>query len=717
MYLEFWDWAIVVVLLVVMTLAAIRTKKYTTSVADFLVANRCAGRYLLAVSEGIAATGAITIVAWFEAYYKAGFSFAWWAMLLNLVMIIAALTGFVVYRYRQTRALTLAQFLEMRYSKNFRIFAGITMFISGTINFGIFPAVGARFFMYFCGLPNIPVSIGFREIDLMYALVMVVLLGVALFFTFMGGQIAVIVTDFLQGSVFNILLCIVIAFIFIKVPWSSFLEALATRPEGKSMIHPFQAGETTDFNYWYYIIGAIGIFYAMRAWQGNQGYFASARNAHEARMGAMLGSWRNLTQQMLILIVPITAFVIMRHPDFAVVAASATEILNGITDDTIRTQVTATAALSQFLPVGILGGFCAVMLAAFISTHDTYLHSWGCIFIQDVIMPFRKEPYEPKQHMKVLRRSILGVALFIFLFSLLFPQNDYIFMFFALTGTIWLGAAGAVIIGGLYWKRGTTTAAFTAMIVGITIAVGGFVCQRVFEEAFPVNAQWLWFIAMVCCSITYILVSLCGKRKHIAAGIEAAVVVGLMVVVAGFICHAKFDGFLVTYKWLSVITIACSYLTYMFVSRLGKKSVFNMDRMLHRGEYAVIDDKTAVSEVPVSGLRAIFGMGKDFNFKDKVIYMFLTGWSVGWAIFFLVVTFYNLFYTVSDETWARYWHFYIWMSLVIGIVTTICLTVGGLVDMKKMFHRLGTLARDSHDDGVVTHEADDVKVEDEDVTV
>ena len=55
-----------------------------------------------------------------------------------------------------------------------------------------------------------------------------------------------------------------------------------------------------------------------------------------------------------------------------------------------------------------------------------------------------------------LRVAIFGVCLFIFLFSLLFSQQQDILMFFALTGTIYLGWAGSAIIGGLYWKRGTT---------------------------------------------------------------------------------------------------------------------------------------------------------------------------------------------------------------------------------------------------------------------
>jgi len=38
--------------------SAIYTRRYTRSVADFLSANRCAGRYLLTVAGGIASLGA-----------------------------------------------------------------------------------------------------------------------------------------------------------------------------------------------------------------------------------------------------------------------------------------------------------------------------------------------------------------------------------------------------------------------------------------------------------------------------------------------------------------------------------------------------------------------------------------------------------------------------------------------------------------------------------
>ena len=57
------DWSIVVGLLVLMIWATHLTRKHTRGVADFLVANRCAGRYLITVGTGAAGTGAITIIA------------------------------------------------------------------------------------------------------------------------------------------------------------------------------------------------------------------------------------------------------------------------------------------------------------------------------------------------------------------------------------------------------------------------------------------------------------------------------------------------------------------------------------------------------------------------------------------------------------------------------------------------------------------------------
>jgi solute:Na+ symporter, SSS family len=153
MNLTFIDWSIAILCYIVLFFIVRISRKYVKSVADFLSAGRSAGRYMITVSQGMVALGAITVVAQWEMNYVAGFNLRWWEFTMAVVILFITVSGWVLYRFRQTRALTMAQFLEMRYSRNFRIFAGILAFASGLLNFGIFPAVTARFLIYFCGLP------------------------------------------------------------------------------------------------------------------------------------------------------------------------------------------------------------------------------------------------------------------------------------------------------------------------------------------------------------------------------------------------------------------------------------------------------------------------------------------------------------------------------------------------------------------------------------
>ena len=87
------DWSIVFGLLILLSVMAIFTKRYTKSVADFLAANRCAGRYLTTASAGIVGLGAITIVGNFQLYYEAGFTAAWWQLMAIVVTVIIFISG------------------------------------------------------------------------------------------------------------------------------------------------------------------------------------------------------------------------------------------------------------------------------------------------------------------------------------------------------------------------------------------------------------------------------------------------------------------------------------------------------------------------------------------------------------------------------------------------------------------------------------------------
>ena len=638
MNLTLLDWAIVAAVLAIMTSGVLMSRGYMRGVADFLAAGRSAGRYVIAVSQGIAGLGAITIVANLEMNYVAGFSMSWWGMTMSVIVMIIAVSGWVIYRFRETRCLTMAEFFERRYSRGFRIFAGMLAWVSGIINFGIFPAVGARFFINFCGLPD---AFGVFGLALpTYPLVMAALLGMSLFFVFSGGQIAVIVTDFLQGAFVNIVFVWLVIWLLAQVGWDQIFTALAAAPVDQSLVNPFETSHVADFNFWFFLIGVAIVIYGPLSWQGTQGYNASARDAHEAKMGSALGMWRGFPQNLALMLVPIVAYTVMHHVDFLGVSEAVDAQLAGVDREAVRNQLRVPMVLATMLPRGLIGAFAAVMLAAFISTHDTYLHSWGAIFIQDVVLPLRRKPLSPQQHLRLLRWSITGVAAFIFVFSLLFTTNQYIMMFFAITAAIFTGGSGAVIIGGLYWKRATAPGAWAALLTGSGVAVTGIVLHQMNPD-FPINGQVF-----------------------------------------------------------TAISMGGAFLVFVVVSLLTGREAFDMDRLLHRGRWRIEADHLRDAAVPARGWR-VLGMGKEFSRGDRAIYISTYVMTGVWFTVFVAGTTYGLTHTVQDATWVRFWKFYVVYQIAMSAVVIVWFTIGGVFDLRRMMGRLGRMDRDVGDDGVV----------------
>ncbi len=680
MNLHWVDWAIVSGMVVFIFGVAISTKKYTQSVADFLAANRCAGRYLLCIAEGMSGLGAVSIVAYFELYYEAGFTGSWWGMILWPVALLLTLSGWVAYRYRETRAMTLAQFLELRYSKRFRVFAGIVAWTAGVINMGIFPAVGARFFIYFCGLPETVPGLGLST----YAAVMILLLVISLAFVFLGGQITVMITDFVQGMFSNVAFLIILLVIFWMFDWGEIISILETAPENASRINPFEASAVEGFNFWYFVIMAFISIYAWRAWQGSQGYFCSAKSAHEAKMAGILGEWRGMVLFLVLTLLPIGAWVVMHHPEQTGTVDEVNQVLGTIDNARIQKQMTVPVVLVKTLPVGVAGLLCAVMLAAFISTHDTYLHSWGSIFVQDVILPFRRKPFTPRQHVWLLRGSTAFVAVFIFLWSWLFEQTDFIIMFFMLSGTIYVGGAGSCIIGGLYWKRGSTIGAWLALGIGVVMGAGCLILTQIWSDLFypwmAHDAPWLL-----------------NAMKTVIEGIANRVPgIDWQVTPEEF----PFKGLWVRF-FAIVLAIGAYVVSSLIVSHVLKRPDFNLDRLLHRGRYARKGERAEDIEVP-TGLRAVLP-SDEFTFWDKCIYYFKLSWTLIWIIVFLIGTGYGLLYETSNEGWATFWWIYIALTVVVGVGTTIWFFLGGLYDIKELYNTLRTLKRDHRDMGMVVH--------------
>ena len=648
------DWSILSGFLTFLLLMAIFTQRYLKSVAGFLSAERCAGRYLLSVANDMSAIGAITIIAQFESIYKAGFAPKWWEILFIPTVLIVTLTGWQYYRYRQTRALTLAQFLEKRYCRSFRIYAGLIGWFSGVLNFGIFPSVGARFIIYFCGLPQNFGLMGY-EISTFVFLV-ALLLTIALFFTLIGGQITVMVTDFLQGTFLNISIVLIVGYLLLTLSWSHFSDVLLNAPQGRSLVNPYNAAAEKDFNMWFYLITVFYMFYGTLGWQGSQGYMSSAKSPHEMKMAGVVGQWKVNIQNIMMILLPITIYVVMHHMDFMDKAAVINQQLNEISTDpgdAVRRQMLVPVGLATILPIGLKGMFSTMVFAAFISTHDSYMHSWGAIFIQDVVMPFRKKAFSKGQHMKVLRWSIIGVAVFAFIVSVIFHHQQYIMMFMASVGAMFLGGIGAVTIGGLYWKRGSTLAAFCAMTNSLILAGGGTIVNQIKPGLLP-HGQYIFAITMISSPILYVIVSLLTRTSH------------------------------------------------------------DMDKLLNRDKE---DSEKDNDDLQLRRSRNMFRWAwnklitHEFTKRDKIIYAVTLSWGLMWCIVFAVLTIYEKIFGAGEQFWLTFWRCWLWTLLVAAAVITTWFAIGGFKNLFELYQSLASKSVDISDDGWVErseeHESED----------
>ena len=642
------DWTIVFGTAIFFLILALITKKYTRSATDFLAANRCAGRYLLTLADSVSGLGAVSVIALFQMNYNVGFASGWWGSLTIPVVMLMMLSGWVVYRYRETRVLTMAQFFEIRYSRNFRVFAGIICWLSGIVNFGIFPAVGANFFITYCGL-----SEHYRLAGVVfstYPTLVVFLVAISLYFTFIGGQVTILVTDFVQSFFCSTVLMAILVLVLIKFPLKDVFDGLLIAEKGKSMVNPFDAGRS-DFNPWYFIIAIVGMIFNRLSWQGTQAFNCSAKSPHEARMASVLATYRNWGFMYAIMLVPLVGYMIMHHPSYATQAEHVREMVGAIGNAEVRDQMLVPITMTLYMPIGLTGAFVAMILAANISTHDVYLHSWGSIFIQDIIMPLRKKPFTEKQHMWALRLSILFVGIFICFFSCIFRQTQHIMYFFALTGAIWMGGVGAVIIGGLYTRWGSTAGAYVALISGSIFATGGMVCDQLwvswYGKNFFLTGQEVYFFAMLVAGILYIVFSLLGKRNY-----------------------------------------------------------FDLDKMLHRGKYRIgsehVGSKTAYLNLKGKfSFKATFGITSDFTRGDKIIYGVTVVQSSALFILFVIMTSLAIFWGLTDRQWSKYHYYMLWFMISTSFIVAAWLLIGGICDAKSLFKALMIAKQDSTNDGRV----------------
>jgi hypothetical protein len=93
--------------------------------------------------------------------------------------------------------------------------------------------------------------------------------------------------------------------------------------------------------------------------------------------------------------------------------------------------------------------------------------------------------------------------------------------------------------------------------------------------------------------------------------------------------------------------------------------------------------------------------GPESTRGDRIIYWFKLGWVVFFFGAFLTICLWQVFYRWPDQWWANWWLFNVIFTGVVGAITTVWFLIGGIRDLKALFHRLATIQRNENDDGTV----------------
>lgn len=442
------DWAIVAVYMAVSLGVGLWFRGKSGSLDSFLVAGRNVGLYLGIATLVATELGLVTVMYIGEAGFRGGFS-AYFMGVVGLVgTLFIGLTGFVVYRLRAAEVMTLPEYYERRYSRKVRLVGALILALTGILNYGIFLAVDAKF---------ISVLLGFGD-GFSLKVVMTVMLAAVLLYTIVGGMVSVIVTDLVQFVVMNVGMLVATWYALRWTGWSALKDAVMAHRGAEG----FDPTLSPEFGPAWMLVLFFGAVVGPALWQTST---VRAMCAKDPKVAKKLFLWSGLGG-MARSVIPVTwgiaayAFIVgapeLREAFFPAGGSGGVDASYGLP-----------LFLSRALPSGILGILMAGMLAASMSTHSSYLLAYSSVIASDIAPFFRSSPLSGRGTVRVTRWAILLIGLFILAWGIWYRSDLSIWKYMAFTGIAYFAGVFVVVVGGLYWKRASSTGAVLGLAAGL----------------------------------------------------------------------------------------------------------------------------------------------------------------------------------------------------------------------------------------------------------
>jgi solute:Na+ symporter, SSS family len=470
------DWVIVILYPLISVGIGLYVRKYVRNMKDFVVAGRGMGLWLGIATITGTELGLITVMYSSQKGFTGGFAAFHIALAAGIVTFIVGVTGFLVYRLRKLEVMTIPEFYEKRFDRKTRILGGIMMALGGILNMGLFLKVGSMFLVGITGLSAASWAL---------PAVMIFLIVLVLIYTCLGGMISVVIADYVQFVVLSIGLLLTCYLAVDYLGWENIVTTVK-QEMGRGGVDPTVAESGFGWEYMVWM-GFLGLV-SCGIWPTSVARALAMKSPKVVKRQFMFASVSYMIRFLIPYFWGICAFVfIMQNTElkelFFPGGYPAPEGVKGY-DNLYSMPI----FLGRILPAGLIGIITAGMVAAFMSTHDSYLLCWSSVLTQDVVAPISKslgKDISAKGRVMLSRVFIVAIGLYVLYWGLIYKGGDDIWDYMAVTGAIYFSGAFALMLGGLYWKRASSTGAFLALITGLSAILGLGPVQKLIGVKWP----------------------------------------------------------------------------------------------------------------------------------------------------------------------------------------------------------------------------------------
>lgn len=451
-----WDWLIVAVYLVATVAIGLMAKKYVKDMTDFVVAGRSIKPYLAIATMLGSEIGLVTVMYTAQKGFNGGFAAFHIGVVAGAVCLLIGLTGFIVVPLRKTGVMTIPDYYEQRFGSGVRMVGGTIMVLAGIMNMGVFMKASAVFLTELTGISD-PALINW---------VMTILTAAILLYTIVGGMVSVVITDYVQFVLLALAMLGVSVYSMNQIGWDSLVNTVKT-VHGVAGFDPFnQEGFGPLYVIW--MVFTFGLV-SCALWPTAVARVLAAENEEVVGHLYIWSSIGFMTRFIIpqFLGICALAWLYKLGPQTGYFAADGSLIADP--DASLKAMP---RYLAWALPVGGIGLFAAGMLAAMMSTHCSYLLCWATTIVEDVINPAVGRKLSMNRRLLLTRIMVFVVGVFLLAWSILYPMDQDLLDYLAVSAAVFAAGAFPLLTLGLYWKGASRTGAYIALATGWIALLG-----------------------------------------------------------------------------------------------------------------------------------------------------------------------------------------------------------------------------------------------------